>query len=226
MIHFVQLLLVVSFCSISFFSNGQRDYMVPQGEIRDAFGRPLTTKNESGVEGSPYVYDIYVPGRMIIKGRLYSNLNIKLNLETNTIFFEKDGIEMIPSSPVNAVELFDVTINSYHKFRNGFPAINKNTGYTFYQVLDSGKAVLLKHIHMIPRESRQYGEAIKIKRYEQVKSYYIFKDNNIIQIKKADAIKDALKENKSEIETFISLNKIKVNREADLKSLIAYYNTL
>lgn len=201
--------------------------MVPQGEIRDALGQPLTTKNEYGVEGSAYMFDMYLPGRITVKGKSFANLNIKLNLEKNIVFFEKDGVEMVPTGNVSAVEFFDVTTNRYtHVFRNGFPEINNNTSQTYYQVLDSGKAMLLKHIGMISRESRQYAEATVVRRYEQVKTNYFFINGQLISVKKTDEVLEAFKEKKAEVQNFINSNRLKLNREADQKSIVAFYNKL
>ena len=220
----MRLLLCVLFCCGFLMSNGQAG-ISPQGEVRDAWGQPLTTKNVYGVEGTPYLSDVYLPGRLTIDGTKYSNVSIKLNLEKNIVFFEKEGMEMIPTGSVSVVEFVDPASGTTKVFKNGFPDINKNTALTFYQVLDSGKATLLKHFFITYRESRTYGEATTVKRYEQIKNYYIFINNSLVQVKKNESVLDVLKDKKDDVEKYISANKLKMTREEDLRAVIAYYNS-
>jgi hypothetical protein len=86
--------------------------------------------------------------------------------------------------------------------------------------------VLLKHIGITTKEHRQYGDAAVRKEYQQVKTYYVFIQNSLVPIKKSDALIEALNDKKREIEAFISANKLKLNKEQDIKSLISYYNKL
>jgi hypothetical protein len=45
-------------------------------------------------------------------------------------------------------------------------------------------------------------------------------------IKKTGDLLEAMKDKKAEVQSFISSKKIKVNKEEDLKALVAFYNKL
>lgn len=224
----MRFLLFIKFCFICLVSVAQRDVsMVPQGEIRDAFGRAITTKREVGTEGSNYLYDDYKPGRITVKGKTYSGIKIKLNLEKNVVFFEKDGVEMVPSGEVSVVEFMNVATNKYDKkFLKGLPDVNGNDQHTYYEVIDSGKVLLLKHVGIKLRESTVYGDASISRKYEQTKTLYVYNKGEIFHVKRNEDVLNALADKKNDIQTFIAKNKVKANREADLLSVVAYYNQL
>jgi hypothetical protein len=201
--------------------------MSPLGEVIDAFGNALRATDGSVVDASAYLHKGFSPAHITVNNQKYLNQNVRLNLATNTVSFETNGVEKVPKGVVNRIEFIDLVKNQNTVFRNGFPEINKNTTQTYYQVLDSGKNILLlKHIGLTLKETRQYGSSSTQKGYQQVKTFYVFSQNKLEQIKKIDVLLDAMKDKRPEIETFISTNKIKAAKEDDLKRLIAYYNKL
>ena len=137
-----------------------------------------------------------------------------------------DGEEMIAVGTVSKITFLDpITNNSTTIFKNGFPQVGKNTSQTYYQLIDSGKAVLLKHIGIIANETHQYGDPVK-KVYRQVKNFYVFVEGNMTHIKKPDDLIKAITNNKAALESFISSKNIKVNKEEDLKAVVSFYNKI
>jgi hypothetical protein len=195
--------------------------------IKDANGRYVDFKSSQGVEGSPFYSDNYTAARLTLGANTYYINKVKLNLSENIIIFENEGKDMVPSIPVDKVEFFDENTNEYRlKFKKGFPNAGKNSLQTYYQVLDSGKATLLQYLGIRSRETRPYNSATTITVYEKEKSYFLFIKNNMYLIKKTGDLLEAMKDKKAEVQSFISSKKIKVNKEEDLKALVAFYNKL
>lgn len=221
-------LFVLLFSITSHLSISQESVMMfKQGDFRDLLGRPVSTKNEYVVDGSVYLYDTYLPGSIVLNKKKFINLPIKLDVQSNQVLFKMDEVEMIPAGTVSMIEFFAKGTNGRNQvFRNGFPPVNKNTNETYYEVLDTGKATLLKHIGVVSREAREYGDAAVKKTIQQVKNFYIFIQNRMVHVKKADALLEAMKDKRASVEAFISANKIKLYKDDDVKSLINYYNNL
>jgi hypothetical protein len=195
--------------------------------LTDVLGVPLDAKSEAKFEGSVFINDQYQTGRITINGKQYSDVLIKLNIERNVVYFQKDGIELVPAGVVNVVEFLDPLTGKYNQvFKNGFPPTGRNTSQTYYQVLDSGSALLLKHVGVVLRESSLYGQETVTKKYEKVKSYYFFVNGKLVPAKKSDDVLAAMNDKRAAVQIFISSNKIKVNKEEDLKLLAAHYNKL
>ena len=221
----MKFLLVFIFSIFSIAANSQTAGNI-NNFLKDANGRYVELKPSYGVEGSPFFLAKYWPARLTIGTNRYI-IQAKLNLADNTVYFENEGKELVSSMPVDKMEFMSEESKGFTTiFKNGFPETGKNTFQTYYQVLDSGKATLLKHIFIRQRETRPYNSATLVTVYDKDKNYYLFANNKMTLIKKPEDLFEVLNDKNSEVKSFISSNKIKTNKESDLISLISFYNKL
>lgn len=217
--------VVILFVAFASAANAQGTMNV-QTFIKDANGRYVDLKPSTGIEGSPFFSDKFVAARLTLGPNKYY-VPSKLHLTENVVYFENEGREMISSLNVDKIEFFDSKTNQYTlTFRNGFPATGKNTTQTYYEVLDSGKASLLKHIGVRVRENRPYNSATVITIYEKDRSNFLFLNNNMVPIKKLSDVVDAMADKKPQVELFVAAKKLKVTKDDDLKALVSFYNKL
>jgi hypothetical protein len=121
--------------------------------ITDNQGAPFK-KNYSNIEGSPFFIEHYCLATLILnKGAEYQSILTKLDLYKHEIIvIDKDNKEIIAvGGLVINISLTDTIGGSplNYNFRSGYPAIDKNNTFNYYQLLSDGKLQLLKHIRNI-----------------------------------------------------------------------------
>ncbi|SJZ79463.1 hypothetical protein SAMN04488132_104289 [Sediminibacterium ginsengisoli] len=202
--------------------------------FEDANGRPLLRKTENKVEGSPYFNESFCPGNvtMLLNGRTYKGLSLKVNLESNELLFQSpQGDPMVVVQPVKSFELQcgeggNGTANA-RKFASGFPALEWQNEKTFYEVLDSGKVMLLKHYRVSFSDDKAYGSPETIRTYKRKALYYAWSPSKGIQpLAKESALSDFMADKKNQVEAYMSKEKLKGKKEEDLVKLFAFYNAL
>lgn len=198
------------------------------------------TNNEGGpfknvyddVEGSPFFPENYCPAILVLsKGRVYQNIKTKLNLHTHeVIVIDSSHKELVTQDGLITDIIFrDSAENNYieHEFRCGYPPIDKNNSFTFYQVLADGQLQLLKLIRkeVVEEKNIQSGEIKKtFKTYEE---YYLFSGSKLVKLKKdKDFVTAFMTDRQPEINDYLKRNKVSFKNLPDLKNIIGYYNSL
>ncbi|MDB5210913.1 MAG: hypothetical protein JWQ30_1740, partial [Sediminibacterium sp.] len=121
----------------------------------DLAGSPLKVKKKADVDGSPFFKEDYCDATYYgADGRIYRGIASKLNLQTNTISFlrqeENEEKEYTPSFQIKKIVFTGCTDKTGPVvFQLGFPAIGIQSDNSYYQVLDSGKTMLLKFSQVI-----------------------------------------------------------------------------
>ena len=197
--------------------------------MEDAHGRPIRPQTTYKVEGSPYYPDNYSAARLsFANGKKNSAVKAKLNLYDNTILYINDkGVEMEVIVPILKIEFADSVNGGFNVvFQNGFSG-NSLKEKIYYQVLDSGKLTLLKQIAVNYRDFTPYGTAVITRQFEQKPAYFILNGSSVNKIgKNGENILEILADKKSEITNYISIHGLRLKYEADLVSVIRYYNSL
>jgi|SRR5687768_8748677 len=197
--------------------------------MEDAHGRPIRPQTTYKVEGTPFYPANYSAARLSFNnGKKNSAVKAKLNLYDNTILYITDkGVEMEIIMPVLKIEFADSVNGGYNVvFKNGF---NGNTlkEKIYYQVLDSGKITLLKQVHVTYRDFTPYGTAVITRQFDQKPSFFILNKSAASKIgKNGENILEILIDKKNEITSYISTHRLRLKNEADLISVIRYYNSL
>lgn len=189
----------------------------------------VNTKFAKVVEGSPFFNEQMMRGAIILsKGKEYKNILIRLNLlDLQVNFMDEKKVEMVASTPISEVVLWD-TVNNYHHrfiFSNYIETTDKPEE-DFYELLQSGKAQLYKQHKKSMMETRPYGSAT----YEQtIKTdirYYVLVGGKWTKIRKIKELTDQLTDKKNEIQKFINEKKLTKESQENFEAIIAYYNTL
>lgn len=197
--------------------------------MEDAHGRPIRPQTTYKVEGTPFYPDNYSAARLVfVNGGKNSAVKAKLNLYDNTILYQTDkGVEMEVIVPVLKIEFADSINGGYNiVFQNGFVGNNLKEKI-YYQVLDSGKLTLLKQIAVNYRDFTPYGTAVITRRFDQKPAYFILNETTVNKIgKNGENILEILADKKNEITAYIAAHSLRLKNEADMVSVIGYYNSL
>lgn len=195
----------------------------------DGKGIPWRFVIDKKMDGSPFFDTGYNYGSIkLLRGKEYSNLRIKIHLESNTVIFEsKDGDMLAVSNPIDQVSL--ITRNKQVVFRSGFSPIDKNNDRTLYQQLDSGKVLLLKHVSVKFSDSNpSYGTGEITRTYSHSPTYYVWSATGGIAKAPTDeaGLTALFPEHKAAISEMMKKEKPKMKREQDLQKAIAFCNAL
>ena len=199
--------------------------------LSDVNGRAFENKY-ADIVGSAYFLPDYKYSTIVMSdGRNYDNVKAKVNLvEHEVAFIASNGVEgYIGKGLVSTISFSDTTKQGVVKysFQSGFPKIDNQTNLSFYQVLFSGKASLLKSINKNIEERGNELSGEKYKEFITRENWYILQAGEMQRIKKDKAFFLALFPSKSaELNSFISTNKINFKSEEQMVKLIDYYNSL
>jgi len=155
-----------------------------------------------------------------------------INIESNEVYFlDSAGKELIAVE--GSVKKVDC-INYYSKdsiryvFKNGYPAIDKQNEYYYYQVLTEGNIELLakKFKYISSTKDALTGELTKDFVDGAVVLYVYGNDKIQVFHPNKKFILSLLKDKEPAINNFIETNKINLKKSVDLISLFNYFNSL
>lgn len=201
--------------------------------VRNRQGDQFMSKTGGSVEGSPYFPANY--SFAVIKlpnGNNYEKPRARLGLIDNVIYFiGDDSSEMMVGADVKKVEFFNYVEGIKMPgsfFQAGFAAVDKQTDRTFYQVLDSGKVKLLKHLLVTYSDERPFNSAVTTRVFKTTETLYSsLPDGQMVKVaKNKEAIINILAGKKQQVEAFINSKGYKCKKEQEIIAVFNYYNTL
>jgi hypothetical protein len=200
--------------------------------MNDGNGRPLYIKTNYVADGSPYLFDEYNFAEITsVSGIVYRQVRVKLNMVDNQVQYMSDkGEELVANLLIKKIKFLnavdedqkhiEITVESFDEALN-------TSGSIIYQVIDSGKVMLLKKTVINTRDEKKYGEATITRHFEKIQSDYLFVNHEMKKIQKRKSFfVEVLTDKNKEVETFIDENSLKCKNTLDYKKIIAYYNSL
>ena len=181
----------------------------------------------SDIQGTPYLNEKFSPGKIItLDGATYEGIPLRYNAYSDDLEFQKgeDTYDIDPKTIVKRAE-FGGTVfccmkyDFFGKIQNGL-----------FEILSEGKTILLVKytIKFLEKEKLQAFADQKPARFEAPqKEYYITFDSitaKLISNKKN--LLELFGNQKDEMESFISKNKLSVRNEDALAKIVAHYNSL
>jgi len=198
--------------------------------VNSVGGTPfLNTKFSKLVEGSPFFNEEMMRGSIILKGgKEYRNILVRLNLlETQVNYIDEKQIEMIATTAISEVVLWDTINNNHHRFvSSNFIETTDKPEKGFYELLQAGKVELYKQHKKEMLESKPYGSATVEQSIKTELRYFVLISGKWIRIKKIKELTGILTDKKSEIQKFVEEKMLTKDSEANFEAIIAYYNTL
>lgn len=142
------------------------------------------------------------------------------------LYYLQNNLTMEFNNPVASFTLMLIIKgdSGYITYKNGFPAIHKNSGETFYEVMVDGKYELLK---CRAKTIGLYKEDVpEERRSNQIKEmlYALLPDGQIVEIKKDKDYLCALPKYGDTIKNITDAKKLKLKNEKGLIELFEYLN--
>lgn len=181
------------------------------------------------VEGTPFFKENMMKGAIILsEGREYKNIMVRINLlESQVNYMDDKHVELIASSPIKEVVLWD-TINKkdYRFVFSGSIDATEKPEKDYYELLQTGKVEFYKQYKKKLTEFMPYGSATVEQRIQTNSRYFILKDKQWKEIKKIKDLTSLLSDKSAEVSKYISDNKISGDNQLNFEKIIAYYNSL
>jgi hypothetical protein len=198
----------------------------------DANGRPLYLRTSYSGEGSPYFSETYNEAEVTgADGKLYRNVRVKINLLDNEVLYlDAAGKEMIATMPIQKIRLLgfiDATGVSDKVLKSNGQSLNTPNA-PVYEVMDSGRCVLLKQVKVTFKDEKRYNEASVTRVFKRIESYFVLMAGGKLQ-KLGQGKEDVLailKDKEALVRAFIDMNNLKCRRAEDYKQVFGYYNSL
>lgn len=192
--------------------------------LQDIQGRVITAQSYTDVVGTPFLNSDFVIGNVILtNGNKFQGLPLKYSAYDDELFFKNPKNESLLSFviPVKSFELLGQT------YLNGFPAIDKFTENSFYELISNSSVKLLVKNYKTILEIKPYNSASVEKKFEDNKVYYAFKAGKMIRFKptKKDLL-ETFGDKSSEIDAFLKKEKLDFKNNTDLAKVFEYYSSL
>lgn len=221
---------IMFFCAANAQYGAVANHYSRQGEetsalMTDAMGQPFYPQTKYTWEGKVFFPDEYTYATLTtVRGKVYRNIRSKFNLVDNKLLFtDSAGGEFVVTVPLARVEFEDLITSKKFVFINP----GKDTGTAMYQVLDSGKATLLKKIFITYKDQTPFGSTNVTRIFEQKFSYFIYTGESVLPLDRSkSALLDVMKDNGSKVDAFIEQEKLKTRKEEDLVKIFRFYNSL
>lgn len=190
--------------------------------LRDVFrNREVAEKPQGNVEGSIFLEDSWMYGRIKAAGRAqtYDSVKIKLNIKTGAVhFLNENNEDMTTTLNVEAVMIIDET----SKYNNTIFLCNLNHIRGFYQILeDAGDLKLVKQLKIF----EWYTQPVNAEKTNHIDiegdPFLLYKDKLLSSTKKCEDLKKAFIDNQQLIQ-FIKTNNLKCNQQNDLWRIVRF----
>ncbi len=193
----------------------------------DSSDKQVTYAN---ISGDPYMFGDFKPGKMVLKSGEEFNLEFRYDIYADQMHMKDKNVvygliqpEMIAQIIIDSVKF--VFINFA---KQGNETTSGKGGY--FILMNDGKCSLLvrKNIRLQDSElPKPYQPAKPAKFINTTDTYYLKMQNmDAVKISGKDELLSVLADRKTEINSFIKENKLKLKDGEDLSRLIAFYNNL
>lgn len=229
--------LTVFALTISLFSFGQGYLNAGSNEVEKvkdmqkfmsalSINRNVSSK-EANIEGSAYLNELFINGVVALtNGTSYTDIPLRYNAYNEEIeFSDNNGNQFNINNPENIRE---VTIGESKFIYTYCSNLKKENKKIFAEVLAEGKISLLKHyrIKYMPAKEAESYKAPQPPRFALAPSEYLIKNSEGLTLifKNKKELLMLLSDKSKEISDLIKQQKLSINDEKDLATIIGYYN--
>lgn len=192
--------------------------------LSDGTGRKLNITTETfESEGSPYYpasaykkATVYLPD-----GRFILNLQVRIDLLQRRLLFREEENEFLMILPVKKILFEDSVV-----FETGYPALGKIPATAYYEVLEHGKAALLKYAEITYVDSKGYSSNTVTRKFAARETFVLRKQESMQVLTNEASVIAAMADQQEAISKFIAQNELRFRKEKDFRAVVVFYNSL
>lgn len=186
--------------------------------------KPITVQGLEKSTSNPYLYNETFKGKIIlVNNKEIEDINVLYDLILDIpVFVDHKGVFLKLNETPKQFELLNPK-KGLQVYKCGYPPIAKFNEATFYEVLEDGKAQLLKKSKKSFTESIPYGTKDVVKEAIITEAYYLYEGGQIKKITKdVKSLMSALRDKKINLAT--NLDTLKSGSKSNEKIMIALVN--
>ena len=192
----------------------------------------VKTDELTDVTGNPYLFKDWNEGVVrFASGRSMTQFKLKFDCFKNILLLQFEGNVFAADAKVQEFVLYTKTGKTKDSllFRKGFPAVDRFSDNTYYQVLFRGKVQLLRLIFRTVIEEKQVvtvnGQSSR--HLENAEQYYLFQDGQMVLLPDDKSeLATAFKDQKNAIAAFIGNQQLKMRNADDFVQVVKKYDEL
>ena len=196
-----------------------------------------TTNNLPGEEemndvtGNPYLFKDWSNGIVRFSGgRTMNQFKLKFDCLKNLLVLQFNGSAFAAEGKVQEFVMYPKSKSKDSLlFRKGFPAVDKATENTYYQVLFQDKVTLLR---LFSRNIIEEKQLVTVnghinRRLEEVERYYLLHNGEMVLLPDSrNDLPEKFSDKKDQIAQFISSQQLKMRSSDDYLQVVKKYNEL
>ena len=177
-------------------ASAQDGFVAQSGSLTyDVFDRngKAFVNHAADVAGSPFLSDDWKLGALVVNtNRIFDSVKIRINTLTQEVHvLDRNNNEMaLAQGYIKEIRLPDAITGKPGGiiFQNGFPPVDEQDAYNFYQVLARGKlSLLLSTRKVIATQKDEMSSEVR-KEYRAYLDYYVYDGKTMQRVKKNTAI--------------------------------------
>jgi hypothetical protein len=194
-------------------------------------GNNLTETSTEDISGNPYLFKDWCNGTVrFSSGRVMNQFKLKFDVLKNQLLLQFNGSAFAAESKVDEFVIYPKSKSKDSLvFRKGFPATEKTSENTFYQVLFQDKVLLLRlFFRNVVEEQKLVVTSNRFNRHmEEAEHYYLLQNNNLtlLPVNKTD-LAATFPDKKDQLAEFISSQQLKMRSPEDFVTVVRKYNEL
>jgi hypothetical protein len=180
------------------------------------------------VRGTPFLHDEWAGGSVTMAdSTVYKGLALKYSVYTDQVFYRspEKGVMM---EFLKSVESFIIDKDGGREiYKKGFPAVDKFSEDSYYQVISAGKTQLLFKKSKLLHEEQFYSSATSEKIFKDISAYYVLKNGKMLKVRPSKKVFAKILADKGEaIKAYTNSEEIDYKDKQSLARLFEHYNSL
>ena len=222
-------LIVFTICISNLFNAfSQEDGKAGRRINEQVTGNLLYIYEYTDIQGSPFLYDDWNDGVIVINESQLTHAMLKFDTYSNKFVVNKNDTSYEISPNINEVRLFlNNDTSNTRIYRKGYNINMRLNPKVYLQVMAEGKLTLLKYSYKDMEEYTEYGSAVKIKRFREGQQYFILKDGQYSSTTLTKKnLQDALTDKWAAVSDFLSKKGLNGKDEKSWTAAFRFYNSL
>lgn len=185
--------------------------------------------DQNTVTGNPYLLKEWCDGVVrFTSGRTVTQFKLKFDCLKNMLLLQFNGSAFAAESKVQEFVMYPKKKDSI-LFRRGFPATDKTTDQTFFNVLVQDKVSLLR---LVTRNIVEEKQLVNVsgrmnRRLEEAEYYYLLQNGQLVQLPaNRNDLPSTFAGKKEPVARFIASQQLKMHSPEDYVAVVKKYNEL
>lgn len=221
--------LPVLIFSLSFLFTAAQESDLSKRFYDQATGNLLYTYQAVDVQGSQFLFDKWTRGKLTLdNGQYVDNVMLKYDIYNNRVVANKGDTAFELSPIVREVRFYtsaDTALSLVLK--KGYSFSDRMKKDIYVQVFAEGKIGFFKYLKKNLDEYQEYGNATKLKRFNDVSQYYVSVNGQyrMTSLSKKN-LQELTTDKWKQVSDFLAENNLNGKDEKSWQMAIRYYNTL